>query len=55
VPTALHPQLATKYAGEIIGDPFGYSLRLSTSTKLCYKNTKWNFRETYWGERGFNW
>jgi DMSO/TMAO reductase YedYZ molybdopterin-dependent catalytic subunit len=63
--TALHPQtiLATKYAGEIIGDPFGYPLRLRTSTKLGYKNAKWikaievsnEFRETYWSERGFNW
>jgi len=65
MPTALHPQtiLATKYAGEIIGDPFGYPLRLRTSTKLGYKNAKWiraievtnEFRETYWSERGFNW
>jgi len=63
--TALHPQtiLATKYADEIIGDPFGYPLRLRTSTKLGYKNAKWikaievsnDFRETYWSERGFNW
>jgi DMSO/TMAO reductase YedYZ molybdopterin-dependent catalytic subunit len=63
--TALHPQtiLATKYAGEIIGDPFGYPLRLRTATKLGYKNAKWikaievsnQFRETYWSERGFNW
>ena len=65
MPTALHPQtiLATKYAGEIIGDPFGYPLRLRTSTKLGYKNAKWikaievsnDFRDTYWSERGFNW
>ena len=65
MPTALHPQtiLATKYAGEIIGDPFGYPLRLRTSTKLGYKNAKWikaievtnEFRETYWSERGENW
>jgi DMSO/TMAO reductase YedYZ molybdopterin-dependent catalytic subunit len=65
MPTALHPQtiLATKYAGDIIGDPFGYPLRLRTSTKLGYKNAKWvkaievtnDFRETYWSERGFNW
>jgi DMSO/TMAO reductase YedYZ molybdopterin-dependent catalytic subunit len=65
MPTALHPQtiLATKYAGEIIDDPFGYPLRLRTSTKLGYKNAKWikaievsnEFRETYWSERGFNW
>jgi DMSO/TMAO reductase YedYZ molybdopterin-dependent catalytic subunit len=65
MPTALHPQtiLATKYAGEAITDPFGYPLRLRTSTKLGYKNAKWikaievsnEFRETYWSERGFNW
>jgi DMSO/TMAO reductase YedYZ molybdopterin-dependent catalytic subunit len=63
--TALHPQtiLATKYAGEVLGDPFGYPMRLRTSTKLGYKNPKWikaievtnDFRETYWSERGFNW
>jgi DMSO/TMAO reductase YedYZ molybdopterin-dependent catalytic subunit len=63
--TALHPQtiLATKYANDILGDPFGYPLRLRTSTKLGYKNAKWikaievtnDFRETYWSERGFNW
>ena len=61
MPTALHPQtiLATKYAGETIGDPFGYPLRLRTSTKLGYKNAKWikaievsnEFRETYWSEQ----
>jgi DMSO/TMAO reductase YedYZ molybdopterin-dependent catalytic subunit len=41
--TALHPQtlLATKYAGETLADPFGYPLRLRTSTKLGYKNPKW--------------
>jgi DMSO/TMAO reductase YedYZ molybdopterin-dependent catalytic subunit len=65
MPTALHPQtiLATKYAGEIIGEPFGYPLRLRTSTKLGYKNAKWikaievtnDFRETYWSARGENW
>jgi DMSO/TMAO reductase YedYZ molybdopterin-dependent catalytic subunit len=65
MPTALHPQtiLATKYAGQIIRDPFGYPLRLRTATKLGYKNAKWvkaievakDFRETYWSERGFNW
>ncbi len=62
---ALHPQtiLATKYAGEIIADPFGYPLRLRTSTKLGYKNAKWikaievtnDFRETFWSKQGFNW
>jgi len=36
MPTALHPQtiLATKYAGEIIGDPFGCPLPLRTAIKL---------------------
>jgi DMSO/TMAO reductase YedYZ molybdopterin-dependent catalytic subunit len=63
--TALHPQtiLATKYAGEPITDPFGYPLRLRTSTKLGYKNAKWikaievsnDFRETFWSKQGFNW
>jgi DMSO/TMAO reductase YedYZ molybdopterin-dependent catalytic subunit len=65
MPTALHPQtiIATKYAGDIIGDPFGYPLRLRTSTKLGYKNAKWikaievtnDFRETFWSKQGFNW
>jgi len=63
--TALHPQtiLATKYADELIADPFGYPLRLRTSTKLGYKNAKWikaievtnDFRETFWSKQGFNW
>jgi DMSO/TMAO reductase YedYZ molybdopterin-dependent catalytic subunit len=63
--TALHPQtiLATKYARDIIADPFGYPLRLRTSTKLGYKNAKWikaievtnDWSETYWSKRGFNW
>jgi DMSO/TMAO reductase YedYZ molybdopterin-dependent catalytic subunit len=63
--TALHPQtiLATKYAGGVLADPFGYPLRLRTSTKLGYKNAKWikaievtnDFRETFWSKQGFNW
>ena len=63
--TALHPQtiLATKYANETITDPFGYPLRLRTSTKLGYKNAKWikamevtsEFTETFWSKQGFNW
>jgi DMSO/TMAO reductase YedYZ molybdopterin-dependent catalytic subunit len=63
--TALHPQtiLATKYAHQSITDPFGYPLRLRTSTKLGYKNAKWikaievtnDFRETFWSKQGFNW
>ena len=62
---ALHPQtiLATKYAGDTLADPFGYPLRLRTSTKLGYKNAKWikaievtnDFRETFWSKQGFNW
>jgi DMSO/TMAO reductase YedYZ molybdopterin-dependent catalytic subunit len=65
MPTALHPQtiLATKYAREPIADPFGFPLRLRTSTKLGFKNPKWitaievtnTFPSTYWSERGFNW
>jgi DMSO/TMAO reductase YedYZ molybdopterin-dependent catalytic subunit len=63
--TALHPQtiLATRYANETIADPFGYPLRLRTSTKLGYKNAKWiraievtnTFTETFWSKQGFNW
>ena len=63
--TALHPQtiLATRYANETITDPFGFPLRLRTSTKLGYKNAKWvkaievtnTFTETFWSEQGFNW
>jgi DMSO/TMAO reductase YedYZ molybdopterin-dependent catalytic subunit len=63
--TALHPQtiLATKYAGDVLADPFGFPMRLRTSTKLGYKNAKWiraievtnDFRETFWSKQGFNW
>ncbi|MDO9412638.1 MAG: molybdopterin-dependent oxidoreductase [Pseudolabrys sp.] len=63
--TALHPQtiLATKYARDPIADPFGFPLRLRTSTKLGFKNAKWitamevtnTFQETYWSKQGFNW
>ena len=63
--TALHPQtlLATKYAGERMGDPFGYPLRLRTATKLGFKNPKWitaievtnTYPGGYWEDRGFNW
>ncbi len=65
MPTALHPQtiLATKYAKEPITDPFGFPLRLRTSTKLGFKNAKWlvsmevtnDFPETYYSKEGFNW
>jgi DMSO/TMAO reductase YedYZ molybdopterin-dependent catalytic subunit len=63
--TALHPQtlLATKYARETLADPFGYPLRLRTSTKLGFKNPKWItaievsnvYQPGYWESRGFNW
>src|ERR1700739_115465 len=63
--SALHPQtiLATKYADQLITDPFGYPLRLRNSTKLGYKNAKWikaievtnDFRETFWSKQGENW
>ena len=63
--TALHPQtlLATKYAGETLPAPFGYPLRLRTSTKLGFKNPKWitaievtnTFQPGYWEKQGFNW
>lgn len=63
--TALHPQtlLATKYAGETLPDPFGYPLRLRTSTKLGFKNPKWitaievtnTYPGGYWEDLGFNW
>jgi DMSO/TMAO reductase YedYZ molybdopterin-dependent catalytic subunit len=41
--SALHPQtiLASKYAGALLADPFGYPLRLRTTVKLGYKNAKW--------------
>ena len=63
--SALHPQtlLATKYAGETLGDPFGYPMRLRMSVKLGYKNPKWItaievtnvFTPGYWEKRGFSW
>jgi len=63
--TAMHPQtlLATKYAGETLPDPFGFPLRLRTSTKLGYKNPKWitaieisnTFRPGFWEKQGFSW
>ena len=63
--TALHPQtlLATKYAGQTLADPFGYPLRLRTSTKLGFKNPKWitaievtnTYPGGYWEDKGFNW
>ena len=63
--TALHPQtlLATGYAGATLADPFGYPLRLRTSTKLGYKNPKWitaievtnTYPGGYWEDKGFPW
>jgi DMSO/TMAO reductase YedYZ molybdopterin-dependent catalytic subunit len=63
--TALHPQtiLATKYAREPMADPYGFPLRLRTSTKLGFKNAKWitaievtnEFPDTFWHKQGFNW
>ena len=63
--TALHPQtlLATTYARETLADPFGYPLRLRTSTKLGFKNPKWitsievtnTYTPGYWEKGGENW
>lgn len=63
--TALHPQtlLATTYAKETLPDPFGYPLRLRTSTKLGFKNPKWitaievtnDYPSGYWEKLGFSW
>jgi len=63
--SALHPQtiLATKYAGQLITDPFGYPLRLRTAVKLGYKNPKWvtaievtnKYPGGYWESLGFPW
>ncbi len=63
--TALHPQtlLATDYARDTMADPYGYPLRLRTSTKLGFKNPKWitsmevtnTYPSGYWEDKGFNW
>ena len=63
--TALHPQtlLATRYADDMLADPFGYPLRLRMSTKLGYKNPKWvtaievtnTYPGGYWEKQGFPW
>jgi len=65
MPSALHPQtiLATRYANEPITDPFGFPLRLRTSTKLGFKNPKWivsmvvtnDFPDTFYRKQGYNW
>ena len=63
--TALHPQtlLATQYAHETLPDPFGFPVRLRTSTKLGFKNPKSitaievtnTYPGGYWENMGFNW
>jgi DMSO/TMAO reductase YedYZ molybdopterin-dependent catalytic subunit len=63
--SALHPQtiLATKYAGQPLGDPFGFPMRLRTAVKLGFKNPKWiraievtnTFPPGFWYKQGFNW
>jgi len=65
MPTARHPQtlLALTYARQTLPDPYGYPLRLRTSTKLGFKNPKWltsievtnEYKGGYWESRGFNW
>lgn len=65
MPSALHPQtiLATHYAHQPIADPYGYPLRLRTSTKLGFKNPKWitamevsnTYSGSYYEREGFNW
>ncbi len=62
--TALHPQtlLALDYAKQTLPDPYGYPLRLRTSTKLGFKNPKWitaievtnTYAPGYWEAKGFN-
>jgi DMSO/TMAO reductase YedYZ molybdopterin-dependent catalytic subunit len=63
--TALHPQtiLATHYAGEPIGDAYGFPVRLKTPLKLGFKQPKWIYAMEvtdvnpggYWEEGGYNW
>ena len=63
--SALHLQtlLATRYADATLADPFGYPLRLRTSTKLGYKNPKWitaievtnTYPGGYWEKSGYSW
>ena len=63
--SALHPQtlLATRYADDVLADPFGFPLRLRMSTKLGYKNPKWitaievsNVRpDDMWNKPGYSW
>jgi DMSO/TMAO reductase YedYZ molybdopterin-dependent catalytic subunit len=63
--SALHPQtqLATDYADEPIGVPYGYPLRLRVATKLGFKMPKWitaievtnQYPGGYWEHRDYNW
>ena len=63
--TALHPQtmLATRYARETLDDPYGWPIRLRTSTKLGFKNPKWitaievtnQYPGGYWEKQGDPW
>jgi len=63
--TALHPQtiLATHYAGQPLGDPYGFPMRIKTPVKLGFKQPKWihaievtnTYPGGYWEEGGYNW
>lgn len=63
--TALHPQtiLATHYAGQPIGDAYGFPMRLKTPLKLGFKQPKWiyamevtnTYTGGYWEDGGYNW
>jgi DMSO/TMAO reductase YedYZ molybdopterin-dependent catalytic subunit len=63
--TALHPQtiLATHYAGQPIGDAYGFPMRLRTPLKLGFKQPKWIYAIEvtnaypggYWEDGGYNW
>jgi len=65
MPSALHPQtqLATHYADEPIGIPYGYPLRLRVATKLGFKMPKWitalevtnTYPGGFWEHRDYNW
>ncbi|MFY9640270.1 MAG: molybdopterin-dependent oxidoreductase [Rhodomicrobium sp.] len=63
--SALHPQtiLATHYAGQPIGDAYGFPMRLKTPVKLGFKQPKWiyaievtnTYPGGYWEDGGYNW
>lgn len=63
--SALHPQtmLATHYAGQPIGDAYGFPIRLRTPVKLGFKQPKWiyamevtnTYPGGYWEDGGYNW